>query len=171
MAMRCMVLPGDHAIAPFPAYQSLYANLTSIGCAVDKWEPDLVQNEEAELHSNGEAVKRVIARWRFSLADLRRLIKPETKLVVVNFPHNPTGAVLDPKEYEELIELCRERKISLFCDEMYQYLKTDRNNQRDFDHISSHVPACVVYNKATTLCGLSLFPVCELAGWRPRIVP
>lgn len=161
MAMRCIASPGDHVIAPFPAYQSLYANLTSIGCDVGKWEPTLVENEENVKNSpNGGCKKCVVARWRFSLADLRRLVKPETKVLVVNFPHNPTGAVLDPKEYEELVEFCREKRISLFCDEMYQYLKDDcKGNSNNLDddgsNLPSHVPACVVYEKATTLCGLS----------------
>ena len=160
MATRCMGSPGDHVIAPFPAYQSLYANLTSIGCTVDKWEPEFVEEvrEEVEEENGQENERRKIIQgvWRFSVSSLRKLIKPETKMLVVNFPHNPTGAVLSPKEWEELISFCRARKIVLFSDEMYQYLKDDGVDRKDNGSLSStHTSACVLYDGATTLCGLS----------------
>jgi hypothetical protein len=52
---------------------------------------------------------------------LQRLIQPGTKLVVVNFPHNPTGATLSPEAYQALIARCREVGAWLFSDEMYKF--------------------------------------------------
>jgi aspartate/methionine/tyrosine aminotransferase len=52
---------------------------------------------------------------------LQRLIQPGTKLVVVNFPHNPTGAMLSPGDYQALIARCREVGAWLFSDEMYKF--------------------------------------------------
>ena len=173
MAMRCMASPGDHVIAPFPAYQSLYANLTSIGCTVDKWEPQLVEDEEVmeeekvKLKEGSGDIKDVAskrrkltrARWRFSVSSLERLVKPTTKLIVVNFPHNPTGAVLDAADWTRLVEMCRRRSIALFSDEMYKYLVDDGEGESLGNGgvlTSATLPsACDVYEKATSLFGVS----------------
>ena len=50
---------------------------------------------------------------------------PNTKLVVVNFPHNPTGALPTKEEWNENIGICRSHNCFLFCDEMYRYLEHD----------------------------------------------
>ena len=164
MAMRCMASPGDHVIAPFPAYQSLYANLASIGCDVDKWVPELVEEEEEEEKEKKEALVPKRAKWRFSLATLYPLVKATTKLLVVNFPHNPTGAVLGAEEWTELLDFCRRRRIAVFSDEMYKYLddKGDDDDDDDDDDDGDYVPssavlpsACDAYDKATTLFGVS----------------
>ena len=150
MAMRCMASPGDHVIAPFPAYQSLYANLASIGCHVDKWEPELVQEE---LIGRDEDAAKHAFQWRFSLASLKRLVKPKTKLIVVNFPHNPTGALIDPEEWLELLEFCRRKSIAIFSDEMYKYLETSDDNIGT--PYTTLPPACTVLETATSLFGVS----------------
>jgi hypothetical protein len=52
---------------------------------------------------------------------LQRLIQPGTKLVVVNFPHNPTGATLSAADWQAVIARCREVGAWLFSDEMYKF--------------------------------------------------
>lgn len=52
---------------------------------------------------------------------LQALITPDTKLVVVNFPHNPTGATLSAADYTSLIDHCRSVGAWLFSDEMYRF--------------------------------------------------
>ena len=91
-----------HAVTMFPAYQSLYENLKTMGCNLSYWMAKC---------ENG---------WKFKLDDLRKVIKPETRLLVVNFPHNPTGYVPEEKEWCELLELCKANNIYLFSDEMYR---------------------------------------------------
>jgi len=130
MAMRVLGDGCSHAIAPFPAYQSLYDNLKSIGVQVDKWVPELNVNSQ---------------KWQFSIPHLKSLIQANTKLIVVNFPHNPTGAVVAEQEWRELIELCKEKDIYLFSDEMYRYLD-------DGGNLSS---ASDLYEKAVSLFGVS----------------
>src|SRR3989338_8552419 len=70
IAMSSLLEKGDHVVCTFPGYQSLYQIAESIGCRVDRWEP-----VEAE-------------GWRFRVDDLLGLLKPDTKLLIVNFPHN-----------------------------------------------------------------------------------
>lgn len=76
IAMTTILKKGDHVVATFPGYQSLYEIADSLGCEVSKWMP----KEEKG--------------WAFEIDDLRDLVRDKTKLIVVNFPHNPTGATL-----------------------------------------------------------------------------
>jgi aspartate/methionine/tyrosine aminotransferase len=61
--------------------------------------------------------------WALDLAELRRALRPATRLVSVNFPNNPTGAVAGPDTWRELAALCAERGITLFSDEVYRGLE------------------------------------------------
>jgi aspartate/methionine/tyrosine aminotransferase len=107
IAMNCLLEAGDHVVCTFPGYQSLYQVAESIGCRVDRWEP-----VEAE-------------GWRFRVDDLLEKLRPETKLLVMNFPHNPTGALLSANDFRRVMQLTRERGIRVFSDEMYRGLELD----------------------------------------------
>jgi aspartate/methionine/tyrosine aminotransferase len=61
--------------------------------------------------------------WSLDLDALAALLRPTTKLVAVNFPNNPTGALPDPDTWERLVALCDERGIRLFSDEVYRGLE------------------------------------------------
>lgn len=52
-------------------------------------------------------------------------MRPNTRMVVVNFPHNPTGFIPTRAEFSEIVELCRQYGAYLFCDEMYRLLEFD----------------------------------------------
>ena len=103
VAMNCMLEKGDHVISTFPGYQSLFEIANSLGCEVSKWTPE---------YKNG---------WQFDVEKLKSLVQKNTKLIVINFPHNPTGATISEKELKEIIELCRQNNILLFSDEMYRF--------------------------------------------------
>ncbi len=109
LAMHALLRSGDHIIAPLPGYQSLYEIARSIGCKVSFWQP------------------RPEARWTFVVDELLDQIQPSTKLVVLNFPHNPTGAMLTADEFSMIVRECTERGIVVFSDEMYRYLEHDPN--------------------------------------------
>ena len=49
------------------------------------------------------------------------LLQSDTRLVVVNFPHNPTGATLTHGEWEQLLQLVKSKGAFLFSDEMYKF--------------------------------------------------
>ena len=129
LSMQALLSPGDHVICTFPGYQSLYAIPRAMGCRVALWEP-----EETDT-------------WRFDLNRLADLIRPDTRLVVVNFPHNPTGAMLPPEAFHDLVDLLGRRGIPLFSDEMYRHL--------EYDPVSTLPAACEVYAQAVSLSGLS----------------
>ncbi len=129
LAMVTLLEPGDHVIATWPGYQTLYGIARQMGCDVTYWQPD-------------EA-----AGWRFDVDDVRRALRPTTRLVVVNLPHNPTGALLDREAFDELVGLVEDAKATLFSDEMYRWLERDPGQR---------LPAAVERSRrAVTLCGLS----------------
>jgi aspartate/methionine/tyrosine aminotransferase len=100
--------PGDHAIVNFPCYQSLAEVPRALGCAVDPWP-----------------LREDRGRWAFDLKALARLLETRTKLVVLNAPHNPTGALPTREEFDEIVALCREAGALLFSDEVYRFLERD----------------------------------------------
>lgn len=75
------------------------------------------------------------------------MIKKETKLIVINFPHNPTGLVPPIDDFMKIVELCKKNGISLFSDEMYRGLELQNGVQLP--------SACEVYDKAIVLSGMS----------------
>jgi aspartate/methionine/tyrosine aminotransferase len=129
LLMNALLQPGDHVVSTFPGYQSLYELARSLGCQVSTWEP-----VEA-------------AGWHFDLARLEALLTPQTKLVVVNFPHNPTGYIPSHAEFDQLIGMLRERGIYLLSDEMYRFLETESG--------ATLTSACEAYERAFSLFGMS----------------
>lgn len=127
--MHAVLEPGDHVICTYPGYQSLYEVARSIGCEVSNWEPD----EDRD--------------WCFDIETLARNIRANTKLVVINFPHNPTGYVPPREDFIALIDLVRERGVYLLSDEMYQFLEVEEGVTLS--------AACNLYEKAVSLFGLS----------------
>jgi aspartate/methionine/tyrosine aminotransferase len=104
LAMQVLLEPADHAVVITPNYQAAETVPMSV-CDV-----------------TGLAL-RPAEGWALDLADLRRALRPATRLVSVNFPNNPTGAVADPDTWRELAALCAERGITLFSDEVYRGLE------------------------------------------------
>jgi aspartate/methionine/tyrosine aminotransferase len=129
LLMQALLAPGDHVVCTFPGYQSLYAVARSIGCSVSFWTGDESQG------------------WRFDLDQLEKMLQNSTRLVVANFPHNPTGYLPPREDFEAMINLLRERNIYLLSDEMYRFLEQDATDTLP--------AACELYEKAITLFGLS----------------
>lgn len=129
LLMNALLAPGDHIICMVPGYQSLYEVAQSIGCEVSAWQP---------IEEQG---------WHFDVTQLETLLKPNTRLIVINFPHNPTGYVPSRDDFEELIKFARQHNLYIFSDEMYRFLEIDPN---------TILPAaCELYDQAFSLFGLS----------------
>ena len=99
--------PGDHAVVTWPAYQSLYEVARAAGA-------------EVTLHDLREA-----DGWSLDVDRLIAALRPETRLVVVNAPHNPTGMLPIPAEWARLADALSDRGIRLLADEVYRYLEID----------------------------------------------
>ncbi|WP_445710255.1 aminotransferase class I/II-fold pyridoxal phosphate-dependent enzyme [Flavobacterium sp.] len=128
ITMNVLLKKDDHAVVVSPSYQSLYEVIKTIGCDISYWKP----NDN---------------NWTFNSADLRQLITSKTKVIVINFPHNPTGSYLSKSELEEIITIARENNCYLFSDEMYHKLMVSD---------AEELPAvCDLYEKGISLWGTS----------------
>lgn len=110
-AMRTLLSPNDHAIVIKPCYQSLETLPKIMGADVTTITLDPKQN------------------WKLNLEEVTNAFKPNTKLLILNNPHNPTGMVLDSNTYQELIRLARKQDCYIFCDEMYRLLEIDEKDR------------------------------------------
>ncbi len=105
--MRTLIEPGDHVIVIDPCYQSL---------------GDLPRCFGADMTRIALNAQN---RWQLDLEEVEKAFRPDTKLLVINYPHNPTGAVLTEDVLERLIALARGSGAYIFCDEVYRYLEID----------------------------------------------
>jgi aspartate/methionine/tyrosine aminotransferase len=130
IAMQTLLEAGDHVICVAPAYQSLYEIARSCGVELTAW------------HARPNADK-----WTFDLDELKRSITPRTKLLVINFPHNPTGFLPSREELGRIVAVAAEHGLRVFSDEMYRGLEYAPGEQ---------LPAmCGLYEKGISLSGMS----------------
>ncbi len=106
-AIQELAGPGDHAVVTVPCYQAMETVTLATGADVSALVP---RREDG---------------WALDLDALRALLRPNTRLVAVNYPNNPTGHVPDEATFRELVTLCDERGIRLFCDEVYRGIEVD----------------------------------------------
>ena len=99
--------PGDHAVVETPCYESALQLARSTGTEVSRWQ----------RHAEDD--------WAHDLQALEAMLRPNTKVVYINTPHNPTGLLMPPEVYRRVLELGRERGFTLFCDEVYRELEHD----------------------------------------------
>jgi aspartate/methionine/tyrosine aminotransferase len=106
LAMHVLLGAGDHAVVATPNYQAAETVPLSI-CEV-----------------TGVALDPNDA-WSLDLDAVAAAIQPKTRVVSVCFPNNPTGKVIDEASFLRLAELCDERDVHLFSDEVYRGLERD----------------------------------------------
>ena len=109
--MQAALGSGDHAVVHCPCYQSLTEVAAAAGAEVTRWET---------WEEDG---------WALDAGALRGLLKPSTKVVVVNSPHNPTGYHMSEKTLREIVEITEGRGITLFSDEVYRGLEQDPSDR------------------------------------------
>lgn len=97
----------DHVIVHSPAYQSLAEVARAVGCDVSPWRA----REE-----NG---------WTLDLDELRHLMRTNTRAIIINTPHNPTGYLMSREDYEAVHKFAREKQLLLFSDEVYRESEYD----------------------------------------------
>jgi aspartate/methionine/tyrosine aminotransferase len=104
LAARALLEPGDEVIVLCPAYDALINLFEHVAGAgkVRRWHFRPTQDG-----------------WSLDIHELRELITPQTRMLVVNFPHNPTGFLPDEAFQTRVSELAERHGFWLFCDEMY----------------------------------------------------
>lgn len=132
-----LISPGDRVVSIMPTYQQLYSIPESYGADVQI------------LHLSKEN------NYLPDLEKLRRLVTPETKMICINNPNNPTGALMSEQMLREIVEIARSADAWILCDEVYRHL-----SQED-----SWCPSIVdLYEKGISVSSMS--KVFSLAGLR-----
>lgn len=96
-----LLKPGDHVVVMYPNYPADIDITHSLGCDAEYYR--LRQEND----------------FRFDVDELAKMIRPETKLVNITYPHNPTGTMIDPKDLKRIVKICEEKKVYLLVDETY----------------------------------------------------
>jgi aspartate/methionine/tyrosine aminotransferase len=126
---HALLTPADHAIVETPCYESALTLPASTGAAVSEWR---------RKPANG---------WAHDLAALESLLRPNTRAIYINSPHNPTGLLMPSEIFRGVLDLARRQNIYVFCDEVYRELEHDP---------ATRLPAgCDVYERAISLSSVS----------------
>lgn len=102
-----LISPGDRVVSIMPTYQQLYSIPESYGADVQI------------LHLSKEN------NYLPDLEELRRLVTPETKMICINNPNNPTGALMSEQMLREIVEIARSADAWILCDEVYRHLSQE----------------------------------------------
>lgn len=133
--------PGDEVIIPAPYWVS-YPEMVKLAGATPK---TIFAGDDQD--------------FKMTPAQLREAITPATKLVILNSPSNPTGAIYSPAEIEALMEVVIEKDILLMSDEIYEYLLYD-----DATHLSPASLSKEAADRTITVAGFS--KTFSMTGWR-----
>jgi aspartate/methionine/tyrosine aminotransferase len=129
VAYHALLGPGDHVVVETPCYESALQVPLSAGAEVTEWRRSADDG------------------WAHDLGALERALRPDTRVVYVNTPHNPTGTLMPRYVLDRVVELCAERGAWLFCDEVYRELEHDP---------ADRLPAgCDLYERALSLGSMS----------------
>ena len=129
VAYHALLQPGDHVVVETPCYESALQVARSTGADVTEWR-----------RTPGDG-------WAHDLDALEAVMSPNTRLVYINTPQNPTGLLMPREVLDRVVELCAERGAWLFADEVYRELEHDPANR---------LPAAVdLYDRAISLGSMS----------------
>jgi aspartate/methionine/tyrosine aminotransferase len=130
LVMQALLNAGDQVVVQTPCYQSLAELAAYHGCTVQSWP-----------------LRETESGWQMDLAHLEELITADTRLVILNAPHNPTGYLPDIHEFETILDLVSAQGTWLFCDEMYRGL--------EYNPAARLPSASERYERAISLWGMS----------------
>lgn len=137
--MHVVLEAGDQVIVHSPYYQSLGEVARALGAEVSEWRG----NQERG--------------WALELATLKQKLTPRTRLVVVNFPHNPTGFIPPLAFIRELSSLAEQHGFIVFSDEVYRGLEADRQDRLPaFADLNERAVSLGVMSKTYGLPGLRI---------------
>ena len=108
LAIRAVVNPGDEVIIPVPSFVC-YAPITQLSCGKPVYIETVVEDE-----------------FRLTPEALRAAITPKTKLLILPFPNNPTGGIMELEDLKKIAEVLRGTDIMVLSDEIYAELTYGR---------------------------------------------
>ena len=156
LCIRTLVEPGDEVIIPVPSFVC-YGPLVTMSRGVPVYLETKEENE-----------------FRLTADDLRAAITPKTKLLIFPFPNNPTGAVMERGDLEEIAEVLRGTDIMILSDEIYSELSYGIHHTSPANIPELYERTLVVngFSKAYAMTGWRLGYVCgpkPILGQMPKI--
>lgn len=143
LCIRALVNPGDEVIIPIPSFVC-YGPITSLACGKPVYVETKAENE-----------------FRLTADELRAAITPKTKLLVLPFPNNPTGAIMERADLEAIAEVLKDTNIMVLSDEIYAELTYGQR------HVSiANIPG--MYERTVLVNGFSKSHA--MTGWRMGFV-
>jgi len=137
--MHAAFKEGDHVIVHSPGYQSLAEVARAAGCDVSPW------------------LAREQNNWALDLDELRHLMRTNTKGVIINTPHNPTGYLMPRADFEAVNKFAQEEKLILFSDEVYRESEYDPATRLPAAcDLGEHAVSLGVTSKTYGLAGLRI---------------
>ncbi len=110
-AFNAVLKADDKVLIVAPVYDALASIPDNIGCQVD------------HIHLNQKT------DWQLDLDELERRFKKGYQMFVINFPHNPTGALINKIELNAIIKLCQKYNVWLLSDEVFRGLEHSKNDR------------------------------------------
>lgn len=139
VGLQVLLGPGDHAVVVTPAYQSLVEVARASGAAVTTVP---LRAEEG---------------WRLDVARLEAALRDDTRLLIINVPHNPTGMLPDPETWRRVQALARDADVRLLIDEAYRGLEYDESDRLTAGaELAPSAISVGVMSKAYGLAGLRI---------------
>jgi len=105
LIFHSLLRAGDHVISVSPAYQQLHSVPRSIGAELSLWD---VTSPDG---------------FAYDLDKLESLLRPDTRMIVLNSPHNPTGAMLSQDQLRDVVSLAERSNAWILSDEAYRWLE------------------------------------------------
>ncbi|MEY8437576.1 aminotransferase class I/II-fold pyridoxal phosphate-dependent enzyme [Atopobiaceae bacterium 24-176] len=145
--------PGDHVVAVMPTYQQLYSI------------PEMCGAEVSALHLDPAD------RYHVDVDRLMALCRPDTSVICINNPNNPTGALLSTEELKSIVEVARSVGAWLVCDEVYRPLNAAGGYQESVADLYERAVCTSSMSKAWSLAGIRLgWVVCKDDDLRRRLL-
>ena len=144
IGLRAIINPGDEVIIPQPSYVSYEP------CAVLAGAKPVIINLKAENE------------FRLTAEELRAAITDKTKILVLPFPNNPTGAIMERKDLEAIAKVCIEKDILVMSDEIYAALtyKEKHVSIAEIDGMKERTILINGFSKAYAMTGWRLGYAC-----------